>query len=172
MPQACDSIYKAFNKFSQKLDFQQNTMKIVGCLRLFYLILFFGFNTVFAEHKIVDRIFKFLHPIEDYLTFEQNKPLLKLIFHNRNILFKELTQNNYPTPNISEIFLKLAVFTSENFDKIAPRDREFGFHKDQLKRFWQFIMKKIKLLSKSDQPIVLDVRFIKLPPSEDLPEKK
>ena len=87
-------------------------------------------------------------------------------------MFKELTQNNYPTPNISEIFLKLAVFTSENFDKIAPRDREFGFHKDQLKRFWQFIMKKIKLLSKSDQPIVLDVRFIKLPPSEDLPEKK
>ena len=143
----------------------------MGHLRLFYLFLLFSFNTVFAEHKVVKRIFKSLQPIEDYLTFEQNKPLLKFIFHNRNILFKELTHKNYPDPKISEIFLKLAVFTSENFDKIAPRDREFSFHKDQLKRFWQFMMKKIKRLSKSNESILWDVRFKKETYSHDTSEE-
>ena len=122
---------------------------------LVYFVFFFYINNVLAEHKVVARIFNFLESIEDRSSFEQNKSLLKLIWYNRNILLKELTQNDNPSPQISEFFLKLAAFTNENFDKIATKDREFDFPKDQLKRLWQFIIKKIKLLLKANQLISL-----------------
>lgn len=144
----------------------------MGYLRLFYFTLFFGISTTFAEHKVVKRVFKFLDPIEDRSTFEQNKPLLKIIWNNRNILFKELTKDNPPPYQISQIFLKLAVFTSKNFDQIAPRDRDFYFSKDQLHRFWKFITKKIKLLIHSQSPISYDVRFIKITSSQDDSEEE
>ena len=140
----------------------------MGRLRLFFFILFFCINNTSADPKIITRIFNFLDPIEDRLTFEQNKHLLKLIVYNRNILFKELTKNNPPSYQISQIFLKLAVFTSKNFDQIAPRDRDFHFHKDQLYRFWSFIIKKLNLLIQSEGTISDDVKFTKTVFSEDV----
>ena len=144
----------------------------MGRLRSFCFILFVCFNNASAEHKIVIRIFKFLNSIEARSSFEQNKPLLKLIFYNRNILFKELTQTNPPSCQIAQIFLKLAVFTSENFNKIAPRDRDFHFNKIQLKRFWEFIIKKIKLLLESQEAILWDIRFIKETYSHDTSDEE
>lgn len=97
---------------------------------------------------------------------------MNIILHNKHILFKELTQTNPPSYRISHIFLKLAVFTSKNFDQIAPRDRDFYFSEDQLKRFWTFIVKKIKLLIKAESSISYDVRFIKITSSQDPSEEE
>ena len=137
-------------------------------LRLLIILLLFKTHDIFAEHKIVSLIFKFLDPIEDRSTFEQNKPLLKLIWHNRNILFNELTKDNPSPYEISQIFLKLAVFTSENFDKIAPRDRNFYFSKEQLHRFWSFIVKKIKSLINPKHLSPNDIRFKKITSLQDV----
>lgn len=137
-------------------------------LRLLIIFLFFQTQNIFAEHKIVSRIFKFLYPIEDRSTFEQNKPLLKIIWNNRNILFNELTKDNPSPYQISQIFLKLGVFTSENFNQIAPRDRIFYFSKEQLHRFWSFIIKKIKSLIEPKYSSPDDVRFKNIIYSHDV----
>ena len=73
---------------------------------------------------------------------------------------------------IAQIFLKLAVFTSENFNKIAPRDRDFHFNKNELKRFWQFIIKKIKRLLESQGAVLWDVRFVKKIYSHDTSDEE